>query len=263
MSDGDGQPDEEPAPGVGDRIRAWFASGRGQLVTLATGAGFLWLGLAAWAASGWGPLAGILFAVCALLGAAAPWLYVRVLLTPAGRGMLGTAFLILAQLTFGAGALVRRANGSYEWGRLREDRDGLFTVLSDGTVVEIDGDRADLPTVAWQPLAVVEAKTESNMSRFTVDASFETERPDPAFDDETLQTPLALSDGGANGWHIDASKLERWTHDAAGADLPRSGLRKALEEKGGEQQLGQLWFTVMAGVLLIVGFILGYGALIL
>jgi len=204
---------------------------------------------------GWGLLPAVFFAILFAVGVSAPWAYVRVLLTPLGKELMGVAFLILAQLTFGAGALVRRDDGAYEWGRLREDADGLFTVLADGTEVRFAGDRGDLRTVAWAPLAIAEQKTDRNMDRLTVGDSFETERPDPADGGEsTVKTPRALADGGASGWHIDSAKLHRWVEGSAGAGLPRSGLRKALEEEGGENRISTLVTMAGAGVLLVLGF---------
>lgn len=239
-------------------------SAKVQLGALATGAVVFWLALTYWALSGWGVWAGAAFAIAAIIGVAMPWVYVRILFTPFLKGVLGAGFLILAQLTFGGGALVRRDDGGYEWGKLRSDDTGLFTVLSTGEHVDIDGDRSELPTVAWGPLAIVEQKTDRNMARFTVDESFADERPDPAKGGEgSVKTPLRLADGGVSGWHVDSSKLERWVHDAAGSGLPRDGLRQALEEKGGQQQLGQLWLTLMAGGLVVLGFVLGMGALML
>jgi hypothetical protein len=222
--------------------------GLGVLAAWVVGAYVAFVGWGLWAAVGYGAL----FAI----GLAAPWTYVRVLLTPLGKELVGAAFLILAQLTFGAGALVRRDDGAFEWRRLREDDAGLFTVLADGTEVRFDGDRGDLPKVAWAPLAVGEQKTSRNLDRLTVDDGFETERPDPADGgDSTVTTPLALADGGTDGWlHLDATKVSAWVRDSAGAELPRNGLRKALEEEGGQQQISTLVTMVGAGVLMVLGF---------
>jgi len=227
-----------------------------QLTALALAGVAVWVGGGVAAYAGWGLWAAIGYGFAFGVGAVAPWAYVRVLLTPLGKGMVGAAYLILAQLTFGAGALVRRDDGAYEWRRLREDDVGLWTELADGTEVRFDGDAGDLPKVAWAPLAVGEHKTARNMDRLTVDETFATERPDPADGGaSTVQTPLALPDGGANGgWHIDAAKVSDWVHDSAGADLPRNGLRKALEEKGGQQQISTLVTMVGAGVLMVLGF---------
>jgi hypothetical protein len=138
----------------------------------------------------------------------------------------------------------------------------LYTVLSSGRVVRIDGTRDDLPTVAWAPLAVVEEKTDRNMARFTVDETFRTTRPDPTADGEMIETPLALADGG-DGWHLDSSKLERWARGTANAELPRNGRRKALEEKGGEQRISQLVTMIGAAVLAVLGFGMTAGVLLL
>ncbi|MDR9382220.1 MAG: hypothetical protein RI560_11215 [Natronomonas sp.] len=246
-------------------MKEYLESSKVQLGALGVGAVLVWAALTYWAFVGWGIWSAVGFALFAIVGVTAPWVFVRVMFTPFFKGLLGAAFAILAQLTFGAGALVRRDDGGYEWGKLREDADGLYTILKNGDRVPIDGKRSDLPTVAWAPLAVTEQKTERNMRRFTVDETFATERPDPATGGgESVKTPLRIADGGeVSGWHIDSSKLERWVHDAAGAELPRNGLRKALEEKGGTQELSQWWLTIMAGVLVVLGFVLGYGALAL
>lgn len=202
-------------------------------------------------------------AIGGLIGLSAPWLYVRVLFTPFGKEVFGTAFAILGQLTFGDGALCRRQDGGYEWGKLREDDDGLFLRLGSGRRVPIEADRTDLPKVAWAPLAVVEEKTESNMAQFTVDETFQTTRPDPAGENgDVVRTPLALPDGG-RGWHLDASKLERWARGSAGAELARNGRRKAFEEEGGEQQISQLVTMIGAGVLAVLGFGMTAGVLML
>jgi len=210
----------------------------------------------------YGPWSAVAIAVGGIIGLSGPYVYVRLLFTPVGKTAFGTAFAILGQLTFGEGALCRREDGTYEWGNLREDDTGLFLRLESGRRVDITADRADLPTVAWAPLAVVEEKTESNMRRFTVDeAEFETTRPDPTGDDgAVVRTPLALTDGG-EGWHLDAAKLERWARGSGGAELPRNGRRKALEEKGGEQQISQLVTMVGAAVLAVLGFGMSAGVL--
>lgn len=227
----------------------------GQLAGLGLGVVAAWVGGAYLAFAGWGLWAAVGYGALFAVGIAAPWTYVRVLLTPLGKELVGAAFLILAQLTFGAGALVRRDDGAFEWRRLREDDAGLFTVLADGTEVRFDPARGDLPKVAWAPLAVGEQKTARNMDRLAVDDGFETERPDPAGgDDSTVATPLALADGGTDGWHLDATKVSAWVRDSAGAELPRNGLRKALEEEGGQQQISTLVTMVGAGVLMILGF---------
>jgi len=246
-----------------DELRAALTSTTAQLVYLGVAA---LVAAVVFVAAAWllyGFLSGVAVVAGLLGGVSAPYIYVRVLFTPAGREPIGAAFFILAQLTFGAGALVRREDGGYEWGRLREDNDGLFMRLESGRCVRIDGDRSSLPTVAWAPLAVTEEKTEENMSQYTVDDDFQTERADPAADDDVkINTPLALTDGG-DGWHLDASKLETWARGTADSEMPRNGRRKALEETGGEQRISQLVTMIGAGVMAIVGFALGAGVLVL
>lgn len=244
------------------KVKRVLTSTKAQLVYLALAAVGVGVGLVVIAGLYWGLWSGIATAIGLVIGLSSPWLYVRVLFTPLGKQVFGAAFFILAQLTFGAGALVRRQDGTYEWGRLREDGDGLFMRLNCDRRVPIDGSRDDLRTVAWAPLAVVEEKTEQNMDRFTVDETFRTTRPDPVADGAAVRTPLALADGGS-GYHLDASKLERWARGSGGAELPRNGRRKALEESGGQQQISQLITMVGAGVLLVLGFTLTAGVLML
>ena len=244
--------------------RVWrlVTSTRAQLTYLAAGAVVGGVGLAVIAAVFYGFWSGLAVGVGLVIGVSAPWIYVRLMFTPYLKQPLGAAFFILAQLTFGAGGLVRRQDGGYEWGRLREDSDGLFVQLECGRRVRVDGQKADLPTVAWAPLAVVEEKTEQRMQELTVDETFRSTRPDPADDNGgVVETPLALADGGGDGWHLDSGKLERWSRGSAGAELPRNGRRKALEEKGGQQRISQFVTMIGAGVLAVVGF--GMSALVM
>ena len=250
-----------PAVPDRDRVRAVLTSTRAQLVYLALGTVAIGVGMIAAAGLLYGLWSGVAVTVGLLVGASTPYLYVRVLFTPAGKLPLGKAFFILGQLTFGAGVLCRRVDGQYEWGRLREHDSGLYMRLDSGRRVDIDGERESLPKVAWAPLAVIEDKQRANMEQFTVDETFRDVRPDPVRD-AMVETPVALADGG-QGWHLDASKLEQWARDTAGNELPRSGRRKAFEEKGGQQQLSQLWTMIGAGVLCVVGFGMTAGVMLL
>ncbi|RAW44087.1 hypothetical protein DQW50_16320 [Halorubrum sp. 48-1-W] len=258
--DGDDDAEREGPP-LSTQVLAVLTSTRAQMVYLTVFAGVAAVGTIAVAWTLYGLWSGVATTIGLVLGVSAPWIYVRVLFTPMGKEPLGAAFFILGQLTFGTGALVRRRDGTYEWGRLREDAHGLFIRLESGRRVRIDGDHEDLPRVAWAPLAVVEEKDEVNMAQFTVDDTFRAERPDPADDGETVTTPLAVADGGADGWHLDSSKLETWARGSADSEIPRNGRRKALEENGGEQRISQLVTMVGAGVLAVVGF--GMTALVL
>jgi len=243
-------------------VRKWLMSTQGQLVVSASAAIFGAAVIISFAFVGYGALAGILAAVGLVVGVAAPWVYVRVMFAPVGDSALATGWFILGQLTYGQGALVERATGGYEWRRLQQDGRGLYCKLSNGDRVDIGGELADLPTVAWAPLAVVSEKRQTNMDRFTVGSDWDETRPDPTDTDSTIHTPkAAATDGG--GWHLDASKLEDWARGAGSNELPRNGRRMALEEAGGEQAVSQLFIIVGAAVLAVVGFVLGSGVLIL
>jgi len=257
-----------PAP-ADDDGRDWrdlLTSSKAKVAYLAIG-GVAIAGLMAIVAFfGWGVWSAVGVSIGLVVGVASPWVYVRVLFTPALKGILGKAFFILAQLSFGAGALCRRDDGGYEWNRLQKDGDELHTVLSDGQRVPVDGEIEDLPNVCWAPLAVVEQKTERNMSEWTVDeVGWRSERPDPAEHGESVvKTPLALADGGdVDGWHLDSAKLNRWARGSAGSDLARNGLRKALEEEGGQQKISPLVTMTGAAVLAVLGFGMAAGALML
>jgi hypothetical protein len=212
------------------------------------------------AATIYGFLSGIATAIGLIAGVSGPWIYVRVARTPALGGVLSTAFFVLAQLTFGAGAIIRREDGRYEWRRLHDgDEDGLYATLSNGRRVDIDGEINELPTLAWAPVAVVEEHSETALSHILVDEQeWADERPNPRRgSDGTILTPLPSSDGAATdggGYRIDSAKLARWCQGSAEAEPVRSGLQKALEEEGGAQQLSQLYLMIGAGVLMIFGF---------
>lgn len=248
--------------------RAWartkhqLSQRRTQLALGALGAVGFGIVLTITAGALYGLLSGIATAVGLLGGLAAPWIYVRVMRSPAFGSTLATAFFILAQLTFGAGAIVRREDGRYEWRRLQQDSDGLYAELSVGRRVDIDGDIDELPSLAWAPVAIVEERTEQSMAHIAADPEeWSAERPDPARGvTGTIETPLGgdsdvAADGGAvEGWRINAAKLERWCRGTADSEPVRAGLRKALEEEGGQQQLSELYLMIGAGVLLVFGF---------
>jgi len=263
-TDGEGDDLTEHIPAVDiDALVAVLTSTKAKISYVVAGAATFGVVLLAAAWALYGAWSAIAVAIGGLIGLSTPWIYVRVLFTPFGKGAFGTAFAILGQLTFGEGALCRRQDGSYEWGMLREDSHGLYLRLKNGRRVPIEADRADLPKVAWAPLAVVEEKTDANMAQYTVDETFQTTRPDPTGEGgDVVRTPLALTDGGS-GWHLDSSKLERWARDSAGAELARNGRRKAFEESGGQQQISQLVTMIGAAVLAVLGFGLTAGVLML
>jgi len=259
----------------GSAVWQWLTSTQGQLVLAGVAALVVTAGLVATAWIVNGTLAGIMAAVGVVVGVAAPWIYVRVMFAPLLSDVIALGWLIMTQLTHGASALVERSAGGYEWRRLQTDGDQLYAILSDGDRVDIDGELADLPTVAWGKLATATQKTNSNMDELTVSPQFDDERPDPRDDDNVVKTPLtldgdddgddddyaAVTDGG--GWEIDGSKLERWVRGSGSNDLPRNGRRMALEEAGGEQAVSQWFIMIAAGGLVVLGFVLGAGVLLL
>lgn len=244
-----------------EQVATWLSTTTGQFVLVgsATAVAVIGLILSSWVL--YGLLSGVAVTVGLVVGAVAPWGYVRVMMAPLFKGPLSTAFFILLQLTNNQSALIERADSGYEWRLLRQDDGGLYATLSDGQRVDIDGEVADLKSVAWGMLAVVSQKTERNLGELTVEEWVE-QRPDPVDRESSVDTPL-VADGGDNGWHLDASKMERLARGSGGNELARNGRRKALEEKGGQQQLSQLWTSIGAVALLVLGFILGFGALML
>lgn len=244
-----------------EQTATWLSTTTGQFVLVGSAAAVVVIGLILSSWLLYGLLSGVAVAVGLVVGAVAPWGYVRVAMAPLFKGSLSTAFFILLQLTNNQSALIERADSGYEWRLLRRDDGGLYATLSDGQRVDIDGDVADLKSVAWGKLAVVSQKTERNLGELTVEDWAE-QRPDPVDRESSVDTPL-VADGGDGGWHLDASKMERLARGSGGNELARNGRRKALEEKGGQQQLSQLWTSIGAVALLVLGFVLGFGALML
>lgn len=244
------------------RTKQTLAQRRTQLVLGAVGVVAFGIALSVTAGALYGLLSGVATAAGLVVGVSAPWVYVRVMRSPAFGSTLATAFFVLGQLTYGSGAIVRREDGRYEWRRLRQDSDGLYAELSVGRRVDIDGDIDELPSLAWAPVAIVEERTEQSMAHIRADPDeWSAERPDPARGvTGTIETPLGgdsdvAADGGSvEGWRINAAKLERWCRGTADSEPVRAGLRKALEEEGGEQQLSEVYLMVGAGTLLVFGF---------
>jgi hypothetical protein len=57
--------------------------------------------------------------------------------------------------------------------------------------------------------------------------------------------------------------IQRAIRGSASSSLVRRGRDKALDEKGGQQQLSQLWTMGFATILLIVGFGMTSGVFLL
>ena len=253
----DEQPDEEAEGTDPQRGRNWATIGAvgAAVVTL--------LSLAAVALVLNGPLAALAFGVALVIGVATPLTCIYLLKdgTPlAGLWAKGTA--LLAQFTFGRSALVRRADGSYEWSKLYEI-DGRYAVeLSDGTVLNPDGDRGDLYQFAGRPLAILEEKGQ-NVEEFTVD-----EQPPETADKSTRETRADLdihhpSQLRSDSYLISLKQFAAPAEGSAGPKLAQRGRAKALEEAGGQQGFSGFWLTIFAGVMVLTGFVLGFGALAL
>jgi hypothetical protein len=243
-----------------DRVKAlpWRLFGAGAATLTLVGA-FVYTALlitGLWAAVGFG--------IALVIGASTLPLLLLLLKddVPAGN-LLGKWMAILAQFTFGGGAVVRTEDGSYEWQRLRETDAGRYAVkLNDGTVLTVKGDPGDLYRFGGQELAIIEEKGE-NVERFTV-----AEEPPETAAEATRETragmdihhPDRRSDGS---YLISLKQLAEPAAGSAGPHIARRGREKALEEAGGEQGFSGLWLTLLTGGMAILGFGMGYGALML
>ena len=168
---------------------------------------------------------------------------------------------IAAQVAFGRALLARRDDGTYEWTVLRRDGDGYFGRLSDGRIVDIEADRGELFSFGFGRLAVSEQKTERNMDEWTVvHTPGSSEQPV----EQRAGVPVtAPRKERADSWLVSLSTIQRAIRGSASSTLVRRGRDKALDEEGGAQQLSQLWIMGFASVLLVLGFVLGYGAMLL
>lgn len=210
-----------------------------------------------------GVVAAVAFIGALIVGAGAPLGGVVLLKDgfPAG-GLVAPLLAILAQYVFGRGAVVRREDGGYEWTMLRETDDGYFVELTDGTVIPVEGDRGDLHRFGGRPLAILEEKGE-NVEQFTVgeeppETAAESTRERRAGMD--IHHPDRLRD---DTFLISMKNVAQPAEGSAGPHLVQRGREKALEEAGGQQAISTFWLMVLTGGLAVVGFAMGYGALLL
>ena len=220
--------------------------------------GVLLLALAAVAWVIWGPLAGGLFVVAAVLGVSGPPLAI-LMIREGVPNLAGVGLVIAAQIAFGQAALVRREDGRYEWTVLRGSSGDYRAELDDGTTVPIDADRGELFSFGLGKLAVVEQKGR-NVDEFTTTHT-------PGDSDTRVDEragidirPPRREDGGIL---VTLASIQRRVRGSASSDLVRRGRDKALDEEGGEGQLSQLWTMGFATVLLIVGFGMTAGVMLL
>jgi len=208
----------------------------------------------------WGALAGGLFIVAAVLGVSGPPVAILVLRDGIPLGsVVGVGLAIVAQIAFGQAALVRREDGRYEWTVLRGASGDYHAELDDGTTVPIDADRGELFSFGLGKLAVVEQKGR-NVDEFTTTHT-------PGDSDTPVDEragidirPPRREDGGIL---VTLASIQRRVRGSASSDLVRRGRDKALDEEGGEGQLSQLWTMAFATTLLIVGFAMTAGVMLL
>jgi len=202
-----------------------------------------------------GTLAGVAFLVAAIVGATGP--PVAILALREGLpNIISVGLAIAAQIAFGRAALVRRDDGRYEWTVLRETADGFVAELDDGRAVPIDADAGDLYAFGFGRLAVVEQKTDRNLSRWTV--------PEGTTDGGTetrAGIEVAPPQREQGGVLVSLATIQRAVRGSASSTLVRRGRDKALDEEGGEQGVSQLWTMAFATILLIVGFAMTFTAL--
>jgi len=208
---------------------------------------------------GWGALAGALFVGGLVAGAAAP--PVAILMFREGvPNIAGTGLAIAAQVAFGKAGLVRREDGQYEWGALREDGDERFVELANGGRVDVDATDGELFSFGFGDLAVSEAHG-SNLDRFR-----ETDTPGDSEQPTERRAGIPVEPPRKEGEHtilVSLAKIQRVVRGSASSELVRRGRDKALDEAGGTGQLSTLWTMAFAAALLVVGFAMTAGVLML
>lgn len=210
-----------------------------------------------------GLVAGVAFVGALILGAGVPLGGIPMLKDgfPLG-GTVAPLLAILGQYVLGRGAVVRREDGGYEWHRLAETETGYAVTLDDSTTIPVSGNRGDLYRFGGRPLAILEEKGQ-NVEQFTVreeppETAAESTRERRAGMDvhhpEKLQPDSLL---------VSLKHLAQPASGSAGPHLARRGREKALEEAGGQQAISTFWLMILTGGLAIIGFVMGYGALLL
>jgi hypothetical protein len=210
-------------------------------------------GVVATAWLGWGALAGALFVGGLVAGAAAPPLAI-LMFRESVPNAVGTGLAIAAQVAFGQAGLVRRADGQYEWGALREDSAGRYVALADGGRIDVEADDGDLFRFGFGDLAVAEAHG-ANLDRFRESKG--------GGGDERAGIPVEPPrKEGTNTILVSLAKIQRVVRGSASSELVRRGRDKALDEAGGTGQLSTLWTMAFAAALLVVGFGMTAGVLL-
>jgi hypothetical protein len=202
-----------------------------------------------------GTLAGVAFIGTVVLGAVG--LPVAIVALREGLPNITAIGLAIAgQIALGKAALVRRDDGRYEWTVLRESDAGFTAELDDGRTVPIDAEAGDLYAFGFGRLAVVEQKTDANLSRWTVADAHADGGTETRAGFEIV--PPQREDGGRL---VSLTTIQRAVRGSSSSTLVDRGHDKALDEEGGEQGVSQLWTMAFATVLLIVGFGMTFVAL--
>lgn len=218
----------------------------------------VFVALAAVAVLGWGLWSGIAFAVAVILGASIGPVAI-LMARETVPNIVAVGLAIAAQVAFGQAALVRRADGQYEWTALREDAAGRYALVDGGRRVPIDAADGDLFAFGFGDLAVTEEHG-SNLDPYR-------ETDTPGDSDAPVDTragvdvrPPRREDGGIL---VSLAKIQRRVRGSASSMLVRRGRDKALDEEGGTGQLSQLWTMAFATVLLVVAYGMTIGVLLL
>lgn len=237
--------------------RTQLRIGAAILATIGILAGF---GAFAW--YGWGPIAAAAFGGALVLGGTLP--PVTILMLRDGlplKGVLGVGLAIAAQVAFGRAALVRRDDGEYEWTALREDGSGrYFARLADGREVPIDAEPGEWYRFGFGDLAITEQKTRTNLDEYRVVATpADSDQPT----DERAGVPVKPPQVEQGGIPVSLATVGRRVRGSASSELVRRGRDKALNDEGGMQALSPLWTMAFATVLLLVGFAMTAGVMLI
>jgi hypothetical protein len=221
--------------------------------------GLVFVVFAAVAYVGWGALAAGLFVGAVVVGAVTPPAAI-LLFRETVPNIVGVGLAIAGQVAFGKAGLVRREDGRYEWGALREDGDGYYVALDAGGRIPIDADEGDLFSFGFGQLAVAEAHGE-NLAPYRADA-------EPVASDAPVDRRAGIGvtqprQEGRDTILVTLAKIQRRVRGSASSTLVRRGRDKALDEQGGTGQLSPLWTMTFAVVLLIVSFAMTAGVLLL
>jgi len=209
---------------------------------------------------GWGGLSALLFGIGFVAGISALPLAILVLRDglPLG-GVIGQGLAIIAQISFGKAALVRREDGQYEWGALRKDTAGHYVQLDRGDRLAVAAEDGDLFSFGLGKLAVIEEHGDNLTAYRETEVSGDSDQPV----DYRAGYPVVPPQREDGGILVSLANIQRAVRGSASSTLVRRGRDKALDEQGGTGQLSPLWTMAFATILLLVGFGMTAGVLML